>query len=97
MASDVGLGFAVKGRSGSLCMSRVREEQMPKAYLVAHIRVHDDKGYEEFKKMAGPAIADHGGRVLVRNPEADHREETLRGSVRERAAETDLLLVEGDT
>jgi hypothetical protein len=23
---------------------------MPKAYLVAHIRVHDENGYEEFKK-----------------------------------------------
>jgi uncharacterized protein (DUF1330 family) len=94
---------------------------MPKAYLVAHIRVHDENGYEEFKKMAGPAIADHGGRVLVRNPDADHREGSLRGKViviefddmaaarhfyesdaytaarhvRERAAETDLLLVEG--
>jgi uncharacterized protein (DUF1330 family) len=94
---------------------------MPKAYIVAHIRVHDSEGYEEFKKMAGPAIADHGGRVLVRNPEADHREGNLRGTVvviefdnmeaarrfyesdaytaarrvRERAAETDLLLVEG--
>ena len=96
---------------------------MSKAYLVGHIRVHDDEGYEEFKKMAGPAIADHGGRVLVRNPDADHREGTLRGRViviefddmetarrfyesdaysaarlvRERAAETDLLLVEGVT
>jgi uncharacterized protein (DUF1330 family) len=97
------------------------EEQMPKGYIVAHIRVHDGQGYEEFKKMAGPAIADHGGRVLVRNPEAEHREGNLRGhvvviefdsldaarrfyesdaytaarGVRERAAETDLLLVEG--
>jgi uncharacterized protein (DUF1330 family) len=94
---------------------------MPKAYLVAHIRVHDDEGYEEFKKMAGPAIADHGGRVLVRNSDADHREGTLRGrviliefedmdaarrfyesdaytaarQVRELAAVTDLMLVEG--
>jgi uncharacterized protein (DUF1330 family) len=94
---------------------------MPKAYLVAHIRVHDSEAYQEFRKMSGPAIADHGGRVLVRSPEADHREGTLRGTViviefddmeaarrfyeseaytvarqvRERAADTDLLLVEG--
>lgn len=94
---------------------------MPKAYLVAYIRVHDSATYEEFRKMSGPAIAAHGGRVLVRNPEADHREGSLRGTVimiefddmaaarrfyesdaytaargvRERAAETDLLLVEG--
>lgn len=94
---------------------------MPKAYLVAHIRVNDREAFDEFRKMSGPAIADHGGRVLVRNPEADHREGNLRGTViviefddmdaarrfyesdaytaarrvRERAAETDLLLVEG--
>ena len=47
---------------------------MPKAYLVAHIRVHDKDRYEEFKAMSGPAIAAHGGRVLVRNPNPDHRE-----------------------
>jgi uncharacterized protein (DUF1330 family) len=54
---------------------------MPKAYLVAHIRVHDREAFEEFKKMSGPAIADHGGRVLVRNPKADHREGNLHGTV----------------
>jgi uncharacterized protein (DUF1330 family) len=94
---------------------------MPKAYLVAHIRVHDREAFEQFRKLSGTAIADYGGRVLVRNPEADHREGSLRGTVmvvefddmeaarrfyesdaytaarhvRERAAETDLLLVEG--
>ena len=94
---------------------------MPKAYLVAHIRVHDKEAFEKFKSMSGPAIADHGGRVLARNPSPDHREGDLRGltiliefenmdaargfyesdaytaarAVRETAAETDLLLVEG--
>lgn len=94
---------------------------MPRAYLVAHIRVHDRDAFDEFRKISGPAIADHGGRVLVRNPVADHREGDLRGTViviefddieaarrfyesdaytaarriREDAAETDLLLVEG--
>lgn len=94
---------------------------MPKGYVVAHVRVQDDEGYEEFKRMAGPAIAEHGGRVLVRNPDGDHREGGLRGSVvvvefedlatarrfydsetytaarrvREQAAETDLVIVEG--
>ena len=41
---------------------------MTKGYLVAHIRVHDKEGFEKFKKMAGPAISDYGGKVLVRNP-----------------------------
>ncbi len=94
---------------------------MPKAYLVAHIRVHDKEAFEKFKAMAGPAIADHGGRVLVRDPSPDHREGDLSGStiviefedmdaarrfyeseaytaaraIRETAAETDLMLVEG--
>ena len=94
---------------------------MPKAYLVAHIRVHDKDGYEKFRAMSGPAIAEYGGKVLVRNPAADYREGAVRGitiiiefddiataksfyesdaytvarKVREQAAETDLLLVEG--
>ena len=55
---------------------------MPKAYLVAHIRVHDKEAFEKFKAMSGPAIADHGGRVLVRNPSPDHREGDLRGITR---------------
>ena len=71
--------------------------------------------------MAGPAVSEHNGKVLVRNPAADHREGALRGismviefenmdaarrfyesdaytaarAVRETAADTDLLLVEG--
>lgn len=94
---------------------------MPKAYLVAHIRVHDKDKFEEFKAMSGPAIQQYGGRVLVRNPSPDHREGELRGLtiviefenmdrarqfyesqeytaarlVREQAAETDLMLVDG--
>ncbi|WP_424986335.1 DUF1330 domain-containing protein [Microbulbifer sp. S227A] len=94
---------------------------MPKGYLVAHIRVHDKDRFAEFSSMSGPAIADHGGRVLVRNPTIDHREGAAQGrciviefdsieqarkfydsdaytaarAIRELAAETDLLLVEG--
>lgn len=94
---------------------------MPKAYLVAHIRVHDKEKFEEFKAMSGPAIQQYGGRVLARNPAPDHREGDLRGlniliefddmdgarrfyespeytaakAVREQAADTDLMLVEG--
>ena len=94
---------------------------MSKGYLIAHIRVHDAEKFEEFKSMSGPAIADYGGTVLVRNPGPEHREGDLRGltiviefdsleaarsfyesdaytaarAVREMAAETDLMLVEG--
>ena len=94
---------------------------MSKGYLIAHIRVHDNDAFEKFKAMSGPAIEDHGGRILVRNPSPDHREGELRGlviliefddidtarrfyeseeytaarAVRETAAHTDLMLVEG--
>ena len=94
---------------------------MPEAYLIAHIRVHDKEAFEKFKAMSGPAIANHGGRVLARNPSPDYREGGLRGTmvliefddmnaargfyesedytaaraVRETAAETDLMLIEG--
>ncbi|MCE8539409.1 DUF1330 domain-containing protein [Ruegeria pomeroyi] len=94
---------------------------MPKAYIVAHIRIHDPETFERFKSMSGPAIKDFGGRVLVRNPNIDHREGAATGTciivefdsleqarafyeseaytaarlVREEAAETDLVIVEG--
>ncbi len=47
---------------------------MAKGYLVAHIRVHDKEGFEEFKAMSGPAISEYGGKVLVRNPNPEVRE-----------------------
>jgi len=94
---------------------------MPKAYLIAHIRVHDKDAFARFGAMATPAIAEYNGKMLVRNPAADHREGDLRGvtvviefddmdaarafyesdaytaarAVRETAAETDLMLVDG--
>lgn len=52
---------------------------MPKAYLVANIRVDDKDGFEKFKAMSGPAIADHKGKVLVRNPAPDRREGDVEG------------------
>ena len=54
---------------------------MAKAYLIAHIRVHDKEKFAEFAAMAGPSIAQHGGRVLAKGPHADHREGDLRGNV----------------
>ena len=53
---------------------------MPKAYLIAHIRVHDKDAYEKFKTMSGTALAVHQGKVLVRNPSPDVREGKLRGT-----------------
>ena len=94
---------------------------MAKGYLVAHIRVHDKDGFENFKAMSGPVISEYGGTVLVRNPNPEIREgdesgiaiiiefENIEGArkfyesdkytearaVRELAAESDLILVEG--
>ena len=47
---------------------------MNKGYLVAHLRVHDKDGFEKFRQMAGPTIAEYGGNVLVREPNPDVRE-----------------------
>ncbi len=52
---------------------------MPKGYLIAHIRVQDKEAFEEFKAMSGVAIKAHNGRVLVRNPNPDHREGAAQG------------------
>lgn len=52
---------------------------MPKGYLVAHIRVRDKEAFEEFKQLSGAAIKAHNGKVLVRNPDPDHREGAAKG------------------
>ena len=54
---------------------------MPKAYLIAHIRVHDPEEFERFKELSGRAIAEHGCRVLARNPNPDIKEGDVSGTV----------------
>ena len=94
---------------------------MKKGDLIANIRVRDKEGFEKFKEMSGPVIAEYGGKVLVRNPNPEVREggdsgiaiviefDSIEGArqfyesdgyakaktVRESAANTDLILVEG--
>lgn len=46
------------------------------AYVVVQIEVEDPKLYEEYKKLAPPAIAAYGGRYLARGG----RTEILEGS-----------------
>ncbi|MBI3761445.1 MAG: DUF1330 domain-containing protein [Chloroflexi bacterium] len=36
------------------------------AYVIVDITVTGPAGYEEYKKMAAPAVAAHGGRYIVR-------------------------------
>lgn len=35
-------------------------------YTIASIEVHDDAGYAEYAKLAGPAVEKFGGRFLAR-------------------------------
>jgi len=41
------------------------------AYAVFDITVHDPVRYEEYKKLAPPAIAAYGGKYLVRGGQLD--------------------------
>ena len=53
---------------------------MPKGYLVANIRIKDKEKFAAFLGMAGPVIKAHGGKVLVRGPDAqwyEFRDELL--------------------
>ena len=39
---------------------------MPAAFWIAHVEVLDAEAYGKYAKLAGPAIADHGGVFLAR-------------------------------
>lgn len=39
---------------------------MPQAYWIAHVDVTDEEAYSRYAKLAGPAIAKHGGKFLAR-------------------------------
>lgn len=54
---------------------------MPKAYLIAHIRVHDPEEFERFKDLSQRAIADHSCRVLARDPNPELKEGSVSGTV----------------
>ena len=53
---------------------------MPQAYWIAHVHVTDPAAYGRYAALAGPAIADHGGRFLARGG----RYVQLEGNDRER-------------
>jgi uncharacterized protein (DUF1330 family) len=55
-------------------LSEAEEFQMPKGYLVAHIRVHDMEKIQTFRALAGPAIAKFNGTVLVNAPNPEIKE-----------------------
>ena len=45
------------------------------AYVIADIEVTDPEGFEEYKKLAGSAVEQHGGKYIARGG----RIETLEG------------------
>ena len=47
---------------------------MAKGYVIGHMLVHDNEGYEKFIHLAGPVISEYGGKVLVRNPTPEIKE-----------------------
>src|SRR4029079_8138941 len=49
-------------RHGATCMT---------AYLIADIDIHDDKGYEDYRRRVPAIIASYGGRYLVRGSTAE--------------------------
>ena len=53
---------------------------MPKAYLVAHIRVRDPEEFERFEALSQHAINAHGCRVLARDPAPEVKEGDLSGN-----------------
>ena len=53
---------------------------MPKALWIAHVEVTDAEAYGRYAKLAGPAIAAHGGHFIARGA----RYLTLEGSERAR-------------
>ena len=36
------------------------------AYIIVEIEITDPMGYEEYKKLAGPTVEQHGGKYIVR-------------------------------
>ena len=95
---------------------------MAKGYLIALVRVHNEKYFIKFLEWTKCLVSEYGGKVLVRNPTPETKEgeelgiatviefkniETARKfyeskeytnakEIRIMAAETDLILVEGE-
>src|SRR5262245_59659090 len=51
-----------------------REERYMPAYLISTIEVHDTAGYEEYKKLVPPILANYGGKFIVRGGATEYKE-----------------------
>ena len=47
---------------------------MPKAYVVAEIQVTNPTGYADYRELSTAAVAQYGGRFLVRGGRREQRE-----------------------
>ncbi|MGA9866317.1 MAG: DUF1330 domain-containing protein [Acetobacteraceae bacterium] len=47
---------------------------MSKGYIVAHVEVSDQAGYDEYRKGVGATVAAFGGRFLVRGGDPERLE-----------------------
>ena len=57
------------------------EKFMSKGYLIANLRVQDEKCFNEYSEAAVPLIERFGGKLLARGPGADRHEGDLTGLV----------------
>lgn len=51
---------------------------MAKAYIMAHIDIHDPEKFGQFREMSAKVVAEYGARVLVGNPAPDQKEGQLK-------------------
>ena len=51
-----------------------QEENKMSAFVIADITVNDPEGYEDYKKLAPPAIAAYGGKYLARGGKSEKLE-----------------------
>ena len=47
---------------------------MAKGYIIAHVEVTEQAGYDEYRKGVGAAVAAFGGRFLVRGGDSERLE-----------------------
>ncbi|MGR3344080.1 MAG: DUF1330 domain-containing protein [Paracoccaceae bacterium] len=52
---------------------------LAKTYLIAQIRGHDEEASEKCRALSESAVADYGGKILVRKPSPDQSEGDLSG------------------
>lgn len=44
------------------------------AYVILDIDIHDNDGYQEYRRLGAPTVAQYGGRFLVRGGTAENLE-----------------------